>query len=86
MLTYGPSPFFAGAKLLIICEISKFFPDFLINKGQFFIKLPFFHINIKHLIKKNQLSIVKNHRLCNPLAIQSEDEVAQYKFTTGLSV
>ena len=52
MLTFGLCPFFAGAKLLIICEISKFFPDFLINKGQFFIKLPFFHINIKHLIKK----------------------------------
>lgn len=29
MLTYGLSPFFAGAKLLIICEIHKFFAFFL---------------------------------------------------------
>ena len=36
MLTYGPSPFFAGAKLLIICEVGKFLSHFLIIKGQFF--------------------------------------------------
>ena len=36
MLTYGPSPFFAGAKVLIICEIRKFLSVFLIIKGQFF--------------------------------------------------
>lgn len=30
MLTYGLSPFFAGAKLLIICEIHKYFVVFLI--------------------------------------------------------
>lgn len=31
MLTYGLSPFFAGAKLLIICEIHKFFAVFFAN-------------------------------------------------------
>ena len=36
MLTFGLRPFFAGAKVLIICEIRKFLSFFLIIKGQFF--------------------------------------------------
>ena len=42
MLTYGPSPLFAGAKLLIICEISKFFVVFFIIKGLFFLSTALF--------------------------------------------
>ena len=36
MLTFGLRPFFAAAKVLIICEIRKFLSVFLIIKGQFF--------------------------------------------------
>ena len=36
MLTFGLCPFFAAAKVLIICEIRKFLSLFLIIKGQFF--------------------------------------------------
>lgn len=42
MLTYGLSPFFAGAKLLIICEIHKYFVVFLI----IYIKKSIFYLTI----------------------------------------
>lgn len=37
MLTFGLCPFFAAAKVLIICEIRKFLSVFFNNKGAVFL-------------------------------------------------
>lgn len=37
MLTFGLCPFFAAAKVLIICEIRKFLSVFLIKNRRFLI-------------------------------------------------